>query len=98
MLSDGGDIVFLEEADGGNTGGAGCKTEFGILHVYSAECENGNFRMTGLAEGVETGGLRFGRGLFFEYRGEESQGGLVGGGMVDFFWGMTRDGDGRRWW
>lgn len=35
---DGGDVVLLEEADGGDAGAAGFEAESGILNVYSAQC------------------------------------------------------------
>jgi hypothetical protein len=35
--NDGGDVVFLEEADGGDSGGTSFEAESGILNVHSAE-------------------------------------------------------------
>jgi len=37
LADDGGDVVFLEEADGGDSGGTSFEAESGILNVYSAQ-------------------------------------------------------------
>ena len=91
--NDGGDVVFLEEADGGDAGGAGLQAGMSILQRYSSESEDWNFCATGLAEGFEAGGSGSGCVYFFEDGGEDGEDCLGGSGLGDLFWGVTGDGD-----
>ena len=59
-----GDVIFLEEADGGDAGCSGAQAGFGVLQSYSSECENRDFRAAGLAESVEAGGMAPGASFF----------------------------------
>jgi hypothetical protein len=88
-----GDVVFLEEADGGDAGCSGLQAGFGILQSDPSEGEDGDFGATGLAESVEA--FRAGSGgiFFFEDGGEEGHVRAAGCGLDDFFWGVTGDGD-----
>jgi hypothetical protein len=92
-VDDGGDVVFLEEADGGDASGTGFEAGLRIPYGYAAQCENWDRGMAGLAEGYEAGGSGCGRVFFFEDRGEDGEGGCVCGGFVHFFRGVTRDCD-----
>ena len=74
FADDGGDVVFLEEADGGDASCAGFEAGFGILQGHSSEGENGDLSAAGLAEGFEALGIGSG---FFEDWGEDYEGGLV---------------------
>lgn len=93
FADDGGDVIFLEEADGGDAGGAGLQAEMSILQRYSSEGEDWNLGATGLAEGFETSGCGSGCVFFFEDGGEDGEGGLSGSGLSDLFWGVTGDCD-----
>ena len=94
----GGDVVFLEEADGGDAGSSGLQAGSGVLQSDSSECEHWDFGAAGLAESGKAFGGGF-RGVFlFEDGSEEGQVGAVGGGLGDFFRGVTGDGDPRIFW
>jgi len=48
--NDGVDRVFLEEADGGDAGGAGLQARMRILQGYSSKGKHWNLGAAGLAE------------------------------------------------
>lgn len=87
----GGDVVFLEEADGGDARGTGFEAGVRMPYGYAAQCEDWDMGMAGLAEGFEAGGNGFRRVFFFEDRGKDGEGGRVCSGFVYFFWRVARD-------
>jgi len=78
LADDRGDVVFLEEADGGDAGGAGVEARWRIPQRYSSKGEHWNFGVAGLAKGFEACGSGSGRIFFFEDGGEDGEGGLAG--------------------
>ena len=89
LRDDGGDVVFLKEADGSDSGCAGFEAGVGVLQSYSAKGEDGDWCAAGLTEFVESGGCSVGGILFFEDWSEDGEGGLVGGGLKNFMWEVT---------
>ena len=73
MADDFGDIVFLEEADGGDAGGSGFEAGGCVFERDASEREHRDFVLARLAKGGEPGSLRAGDGSFFEDRGKECQ-------------------------
>jgi hypothetical protein len=98
MADEGGDVVFLKEADGGDSGGTGCEAGVGILQSYSAQGEDGDWCAAGFTEFVESCGCCVGGMLFFEDWGEDGESGLAGGGLSYFLWRVTGDGYQRALW
>ena len=88
---DGGDVVFLEEADGRDSGCSGLQAGAGVLQSDSPECEDRNFGAAGLTESVEAFWAGSGGIFLFEDGSEESQVSAVCGSLGDFFWGVTGD-------
>jgi hypothetical protein len=80
-----GDVIFLEEADGGDAGCSGAQAGFGVLQSYPSECENRDFGAAGLAESVEAGGSSSGCVPFFEQGSEDGESGAICGGLGYFF-------------
>ena len=83
-----GDVVVLEEADGGDASGSCDDIAFvakNLTERDSAEGEHWDGVLAGLMEGVETGGWSAGTVLLFEDGGEEGEIGAVLGGLVDVF-------------
>lgn len=80
-----GDIVFLEDPDGGDAGCAGVQAGLGVLQSYSTQCEYWDFGAAGLVKRFETGRGGSGGVLFFEDWSEKGDGGAVGGGLGYFF-------------
>jgi hypothetical protein len=93
MLHDSGNVVFLEEADGGNAGSSGFEARTGIGEGDAAESEDWDFHLAGLVEHREARGLRGGAVFFLEHGSEYGEGCAVGGGLSCFRWGVTGDGN-----
>jgi len=73
LADDIGDIVFLEEANGGDAGGSDLEAGWRVLERDASERENGNFVLAGLAKRLQSGCLRAGNSSFFENWGEEGE-------------------------
>jgi hypothetical protein len=97
-VDDGGDVIFLEEADGGDAGGSGLQAGFGILQSDSTQGDNRDAGAAGLAQRFGSLGKCAGGVFLFEDWGEDGQICAVGGGLGDFFWGVTRDRDQQSSW
>jgi hypothetical protein len=93
-----GDVVFLEEADGGDAGGSGGQAGMGVREGNAAEGDDWDVRFAGLAKRSEARGLGAGNVLLLENWGEDGEGCRLGGGLDYFCWGVTGDGDQRIWW
>jgi len=83
-------FILLEEADGGDSGGAGVQAGTCVLECDAPQGENWNFRPAGFAQSAETGG---GTSYLFEYRGEDCNVGPFGFGAQDIFSRVTGPGD-----
>jgi hypothetical protein len=70
-VDDGGDVVFLEEADGGDSGCAGVQAGRGVLQSDASQREGWDLRAAGLAEILESGRGGSGGVFFFEDGGEQ---------------------------
>ena len=90
-----GDVVFLEEPDGGDSGGSGIKTKHHVFEGDAAEADDGDGSPAGLTESVEARGCGAGSADFFENRGEYREVCAVDGGLSDLFRSMAGDGDNR---
>lgn len=93
-----GDLVFLKEADGGDTGGSGFEAGAGVLHGDSTQGQDRNFRLAGLAELIESCGMSFGGIFLFDDRGEDGESCCLRRGLGYFCWGVTGDYDQRNSW
>lgn len=85
-----GNVVLLEEADGGDAGGPGCQAGVGIIQSNSTQRQDWDVRLAGFVEKVETRGAGV---FFFEYRGEDGEGCGAGGGLGYFCRGVAGDCD-----
>ena len=95
MVHDGGDVVVLEETDGGDTGGSGCETGGGIFWSDSSQGEHRNVCGAGLAQPDQACGVS---AFLFENWSEDGEGRIAGCGLGYFCWGVTRDCDQRISW
>ena len=86
------DFILLEEADGGDSGGAGLQTGCGVAERHAAERKHGDFRGAGVAQGSEAG---WGCAFLFEYGSEDGEVGVFGFGANDVGFDMARNGDKR---
>jgi len=84
MLYDGGDVVFLEETDGGDAGGSGFEARARIGEGDSAESQDSDVRLAGPLQHREASGVRGAGVLFFEDGSEDGKGCAVGGGLGYF--------------
>ena len=83
MLHDLGNVVVLEEADGGDAGGSCCETGMGIRESDPAQGQHRDVCAAGFVQSVRPAGVRV---FFFEDRGEDGEGGVVGCGLGYFCW------------
>jgi len=97
-MDDFGEVVFLEEADGGDAGCAGAETGFSVQQSDASQGEHWDIGTAGLAESFEAGRNGSGRVFFFEDGSEDGQVCTVGGGLNYFFRRVTGDGDQRVSW
>ncbi len=91
-----GDIVFLEQANGGDAGGSGFETRRGVFQVDSTEGEHRNRGAAGLCEQSQTGGSCSGQIFFLEdgSKDGEARTGLCG--LRNFFQRVAGDSGHRR--
>ena len=98
MPHNSGNVVFLEEADGGDAGSPGFEARVGIGEGDSAESEDWDFYLAGFVQHREARGLFGGDVFFLEDGSKDGEGCAVGGGLGCFRWGVTGDGYDRISW
>lgn len=86
-------MVLLKQPDGGDARSTGFEAGERILQGDSAKGQNWYVFSARSAEGFKARRSRFERVFLFEDGSEEGEGGLVGGGLVDFFRRVAGDGD-----
>lgn len=92
LTHDCGNVIFLEKANGRDSGCANLPAGLGVLQRHPSKRENWDRCETGSAKSIETrrGGSR--RVLFLEDRSEDGQGGPVARGLSHIFRRMTGNG------
>jgi hypothetical protein len=90
LLHYGSDIVFLEQADGGDSGGSGCQAGLSVGQSYASEGEEWDIRFARFAECGKAGGAYF---FFPEDWSEYRYGCAVDGGLGYVFGRVTGDCD-----
>ena len=84
FCDDFGEVIFLEQPNGGDAGGARFQARFRIFESDSAQGQNWNLRFAGFAELSQSCGVRIGHIFLFEDRGEDREGSSVGLGLLHF--------------
>ena len=83
LFHDCGDLVVLEEADGGDTGGSGCEAGMNVRWRDPAKGEDWNGYLASFAEKFQARGAGV---PFFEDGSEDCEGRGAGGGALNFCW------------
>ena len=89
MPDDCGNIIFLEEADGGDAGGSGFETRASVLQSDSAKGQNWNSLLARLLRARSNPSEAGGSILLFEHRGKYGEGRAAMACPRDFFWRVT---------
>ncbi len=90
-----GDVVVLEEADGGDSGGSCGEAGVSVGQSNTAQGEDWDVWFARSFQCNEPCGACF---FLLEDGGEDGEGCVVGGGLSHFFWRVTGDCDQRVSW
>ena len=94
MADDVGDVVFLEEADGGDSGGSRFEASLRIFQGHAAERQDRSFVLASLSQIFETCGVSL-RGVpLLENRREQGEVSTLGGCLGDLRGKVARDANG----
>lgn len=94
LFYDGGNVVILEEADGGDARSSDCEAGVSVLQSDPPECENRDVGEACFVERLETGGRRI---FFFKDGAEHGEGCGAGRGFDYFCRRVTGDRDQGCW-
>ena len=89
--NEGGQIVFLEEPDGGDAGRASIQASASILEADASERKHGDGGPTSGMKSSEARWLRCRSVFLFEHRSEDGKVGTAGGCLRNFFGRMARN-------
>jgi hypothetical protein len=90
LFHDFGNVVVLEEADGGDACGSCGHARVSIVSSDSAQGQDWDLCDAGVLKSEQACGLR---AFFFEDWGEDGEGCVGGSGLGYFRWRVTRDSD-----